>query len=95
MRRQGIIDGYCDEGPRVFTWFGRPEPVVVQHRTIETWIRVLRNAGFNILAIREPASSDPKDGNNPRFLLLCAETSASSEKGGACQTTSGLAERTD
>ena len=75
-RRQGILDGYCEEGPRYFTWFGRPEPVVVQHRTIETWVRALRNAGFNILAIREPVSSDPKDGNNPRFWLLCAEIPA-------------------
>ena len=72
-RRQGIVGNYCDEGPRVFTWFGRGEPVVVQHRTLETWVHVVREAGLNVVAIREPASLDPRDGNVPRFWLLCAE----------------------
>ena len=73
LRRQAIVDNYCSEGSRIFTWFGRPEPVVVQHRTIETWTRVLIGAGLGILSIHEPASSDSRDGGVPRFWLLCAE----------------------
>lgn len=72
-RRQGIVENYRDEGPRTFTWFGRGEPVVVQHRTLETWVKVVREAGLNVLSIREPASQEPRDGNVPRFWLLCAE----------------------
>lgn len=72
-RRQGIVENYCEEGPRVYTWFGRDEQVVVQHRTLETWVRVVREAGLNVLAIREPTSLEPRDGNVPRFWLLFAE----------------------
>ena len=72
-RRQGIVENYHDEGPRTYTWFGRGEPVVVQHRTVETWIRVVRDAGLNILSVREPVSLDPRDGNVPRYWVLCAE----------------------
>lgn len=79
-RRQAIVDGYHNEGPRVFRWFGRPEPVVVQHRTIETWIRVLRDADFNILSVHEPVSPAPKDGGVPRFWLLCAEKKGAQER---------------
>ena len=72
-RRQAVVGNYRDEGPRVFTWFGRDEQVVVQHRTLETWVRVVREAGLNVLTIQEPASLDPRDGDVPRFWLLCAE----------------------
>lgn len=72
-RRQAIVENYHDEGSRTFSWFGRSEPVVVQHRTMETWIRVVRDAGLNVLSIREPVSLDPRDGNVPRYWLLCAE----------------------
>jgi cytidylate kinase/SAM-dependent methyltransferase len=72
-RRQGLVECYRDEGPRSFHWFGRPEPVVVLHRSIETWVRLIREAGLDILAIDEPAVESPRDGGVPRFWLLCAE----------------------
>ena len=74
------VDEYRSEGPRCTRWF--VENVVKYHRTVETYVNVLLQAGFRLLELREPA---PVVGasvrhpdldchrRRPPFLLLSAE----------------------
>ena len=50
-REDWIVDEYFHEGQRKEPWIN--QTVVKYHRTLETYFQALRNAGFNILDIRE------------------------------------------
>lgn len=74
------IDEYRSEGPRSTRWF--VEGVIKYHRTIETYVNGLLDAGFRLLELREPApivqasSAHPdldRHRRRPPFLLLSAE----------------------
>jgi len=74
------IDEYRAEGPRSTRWF--VEGVIKYHRTVETYVNGLLEAGFRLLELREPApvaevSSRHPDleihRRRPPFLLLSAE----------------------
>jgi len=71
------VDRYLDEGPRSTNWLA--EGVIKQHRTIGTYIDLLRRAGFTILHVNEwgPSSAQiascPEWANErerPPFLLM-------------------------
>lgn len=71
------LDRYWDEGPRVTRWF--VEGVVRHHRTLESWVRVGREAGFLLEDLREPRASAAarqrqpdlaEEDRRPPFLLL-------------------------
>lgn len=74
------IDEYRSEGPRRTQWF--VEDVIKYHRTVETYVNGVINAGFRLLELREPApisqasSAHPDIDHHrrrPPFLLLSAE----------------------
>ena len=71
--RSARVRDYGQEGWRVFQWFGHPAPVRVYHRTVGSWVRLLREAGLEPIAVHEPVSDHPRDGGNPRFWLLVAQ----------------------
>jgi cyclopropane fatty-acyl-phospholipid synthase-like methyltransferase len=52
-RQDWLVDNYFIEGPRAQVWLGTDS--VWQHRTIETYIRELRGAGFDLTNLRECA----------------------------------------
>ena len=73
------IDGYLDEGPRTTDWLA--PGVVKQHRTIETYLRLVRDAGFVLTDLIEwgpspdQVATEPDwagDRVRPIFLLLAA-----------------------
>ena len=73
------IDGYLDEGPRTTDWLA--PGVVKQHRTIETYLRLLRDTGFVLTDLVEwgptpdQVAAEPDwagDRVRPIFLLLAA-----------------------
>ncbi|MBL8679839.1 MAG: methyltransferase domain-containing protein [Myxococcales bacterium] len=74
--RSARVRDYGAPGWRAFTWFDRPEVVSVFHRTFGQWVQLLRDAGFDLVEVCEPVSSDPRDGGNPRFWMLHAQTLA-------------------
>lgn len=59
-----LIDGYFEEGPLMLDWtmrrLKRPFRTVFWHRTLESWFRELRNAGFEIEQLKEPRAR-PQD----------------------------------
>ena len=74
------VDGYRDEGPRSTRWF--VDGVIKYHRTIETYVNGLLDAGLALRRLLEP---EPADGEaarvvpevelhrrRPPFLLLAA-----------------------
>ena len=69
--RAARVRDYDRRGARAFHWFGRPEPVMVQHRTVGDWVQALERAGLRLRHVEEPAAAD--DGGVPRFWLLVAE----------------------
>ncbi|HEX5746828.1 MAG TPA: (d)CMP kinase [Archangium sp.] len=71
--RSARVRDYDQEGWRVFQWFGHPSPVRVYHRTMGSWVRLLREAGLELIAVHEPVSDHPRDGRSPRFWLLVAQ----------------------
>ena len=75
------VDGYRDEGPRQTKWF--VDGVVKYHRTVETYVTGLLDAGFTLRALKEP---EPVEGSaatevpdldlhrrRPPFLVMAAE----------------------
>ncbi len=65
------VRDYDQRGPRAYAWFGRPEPIVVQHRTVGDWVEAIERAGLRLRHVAEPAAAD--DAGVPRFWLLVAE----------------------
>jgi len=70
--RAARVCDYGRTGWRSLTWFGRPEPVWVFHRTLSEWVRHFRRAGLLLEAVEEPVAADPRDAGNPRFWMLVA-----------------------
>ena len=73
------VNGYLDEGPRVTDWLAKG--VVKQHRSIATYLDLLRRAGLVLTDLREWGPSaeqvvaNPEWSNErqrPAFLLLAA-----------------------
>jgi SAM-dependent methyltransferase len=81
--RSARVRDYDQRGWRTFDWFGRPEPVHVFHRTVGEWLEVLVSAGLELVEVREPVSSSPRDGGIPRFWMLCARRREHSMNGAA------------
>jgi cytidylate kinase len=71
--RAARVRDYGIEGWRTFSWFDPPFPVSVYHRPLGAWVDLIRNAGLDLLAVREPISNDPRDAGVPRAVLLIAE----------------------
>lgn len=76
------LDAYGDEGERVTDWLA--PGVVKQHRTTETYLRVLRRAGFALADLAEWSPSADQiaahpdwaaEAERPYFLLLAARRS--------------------
>lgn len=75
------VDDYRAEGPRRTRWF--VDGVVKYHRTVETYVTGLLDAGFTLRGLKEPEPlAGPAAGNvpgvdlhrrRPPFLLLAAE----------------------
>jgi SAM-dependent methyltransferase len=72
--RASRIRDYGVEGFRSFAWFEARFAVGVYHRTFATWVAELRRARLELLHVREPVSEETRDGGNPRFLVLVAES---------------------
>lgn len=73
------LDRYLDEGPRVTDWLA--PGVVKQHRTIGTYVRLLRDAGFDLTDLVEWGPSPEQiaavpewavERERPPFLLMAA-----------------------
>lgn len=73
------LDRYLDEGPRVTDWLA--PGVVKQHRTITTYVRALRRAGFELSDLDEwgptveQIAATPEwtvERDRPPFLLIAA-----------------------
>ncbi|KRE03606.1 SAM-dependent methyltransferase [Bosea sp. Root381] len=76
------VNGYLDEGPRVTDWLAKG--VVKQHRSIATYLELLRRAGLVLTDLREwgpsveQVAANPEWSNErqrPAFLLLAARKS--------------------
>ncbi|MCA9830580.1 MAG: class I SAM-dependent methyltransferase [Dehalococcoidia bacterium] len=77
------LDRYLQEGVRTTNWLA--DGVVKQHRTIGTYVRLLREAGFTLLAIDEWGPGETQIQHNPdwarerdrpMFLLIAARRDA-------------------
>jgi SAM-dependent methyltransferase len=74
------VDGYRDEGERRTRWF--VDGVVKYHRTVETYVNGLLDAGLRLVRMEEP-EADPaalaekpewrEERRRPPFLLLAAD----------------------
>ncbi|MBN1203454.1 MAG: (d)CMP kinase [Myxococcaceae bacterium] len=71
--RAARLRDYGEEGWRTFHWFGHPALVRVYHRTVGSWVALLREVGLELIALHEPLHEDPRDAGNPRFWLLVAK----------------------
>jgi SAM-dependent methyltransferase len=75
------VDRYRDEGERRTTWF--VDGVVKYHRTVETYVNGLLEAGFGLARIEEPEAESQallakrpalkEDRRRPPFLLIAAD----------------------
>lgn len=77
--RHWPVDRYRDEGPRATSWF--IDGVTKYHRTVETYVNDLLDAGFGLNRLEEPAPLDDALARNaalelhrrrPPFLLIAA-----------------------
>jgi SAM-dependent methyltransferase len=78
------VDHYRDEGERRTTWF--VDGVVKYHRTVETYVNTLLEAGLALVRLEEPEAESPQllakrpalrdDRRRPPFLLMAAERSS-------------------
>jgi len=77
------LDRYLQEGARTTNWLA--DGVVKQHRTIGTYVRLLRDAGFTLLAIdgwgpnATQIQHNPdwaRERDRPMFLLVAARRNA-------------------
>jgi ubiquinone/menaquinone biosynthesis C-methylase UbiE len=59
------LDDYTFEGPREFTWWGKP--FINMHRTLSSYVSAFLDAGFVLEGIREPVPSDEQLAANPTF----------------------------
>jgi SAM-dependent methyltransferase len=74
------VDHYRDEGERRTRWF--VDGVVKYHRTVETYVNGLLDAGLRLVRLEEPEAEDPtllaekpewrEERRRPPFLLLAA-----------------------
>jgi trans-aconitate methyltransferase len=73
------VGGYLDEGPRSTDWLAKG--VIKQHRTIETYLALLSQAGFTLACLKEwgpspeQVAANPdwvRERQRPPFLLLAA-----------------------
>jgi SAM-dependent methyltransferase len=71
------LNNYFAEGPRMVHWLGAR--VQKQHRTLGSYVRLLRSVGFEIIAVDEWGTTQdegrkhpdwPNEGVIPRFLLI-------------------------
>jgi SAM-dependent methyltransferase len=76
-RKAWPVNGYMDEGPRSTDWLAKG--VIKQHRTIETYLDLLRGAGFTLTRLIEWAPSPQQvaaepdwahERERPFFLLM-------------------------
>lgn len=74
------VNGYLDEGPRRTDWLAKG--VVKQHRTIATYLDLLRRNGFRLTQLVEWGPSEEqvlehpewsKERERPAFMLVAAE----------------------
>jgi SAM-dependent methyltransferase len=79
-RQHWPVDNYRDEGPRRTHWF--VDGVVRYHRTIETYVNGLLEAGLRLVRLEEPEAEGAllaqrpemkEERRRPPFLLLAAE----------------------
>lgn len=79
-RRHWPVDHYREEGLRVSRWF--VDGVIKYHRTVETYVNTLIDAGFSIRRLLEPEAQSEflsrrpelvDDARRPPFLLLAAD----------------------
>ena len=59
------VDNYTDEGPREFTWWGKP--FVNMHFTLSSYMSAFLDAGFTLRALHEPIPSADELAANPTF----------------------------
>jgi cytidylate kinase len=71
--RAARVQDYGVEDWRTFYWFDHPAPVRVYHRTVEGWVRAIREAGLELVALHEPVTPGERDGGVPRFWMLVVE----------------------
>lgn len=78
-RRTWSLDGYLDEGPRSTMWLGAR--VIKQHRTLGTYLALLRQTGFELEHLEEwgpddaQLAADPSLGDErrrPTFMIVAA-----------------------
>jgi len=78
-RRAWPVSGYLDEGPRITDWLG--PGVLKQHRTIATYVNLLRESGFALRRLEEwgptpeQVAARPEwecERDRPPFLLAAA-----------------------
>ena len=75
------VDRYRDEGERHTRWF--VDGVVKYHRTVETYVNALLDAGFSLARLEEPEAENPsllaarpalqQERRRPPFLLVAAD----------------------
>ena len=59
------LDNYADEGPREFTWWGRP--FINMHRTLSSYVSAFLDAGFTLEGLYEPTPSEEQLAEHPEF----------------------------
>ena len=59
------LDNYADEGPREFTWWGRP--FINMHRTLSGYVSAFLDAGFTLEGLYEPTPSEEQLAEHPEF----------------------------
>ena len=69
--RAMLVDDYFSEGAGVTEWtmkrLKRPFETPSWHRTLESWFSLLRRAGFEVEALREPRATEREARSNPRL----------------------------
>lgn len=80
-RRSWPVDQYLIEGPRSTDWLTKG--VIKQHRTVATYLRLLKAAGFAVTQVEEWGPTDEQiaarpalaeERHRPAFLLVAART---------------------
>jgi len=78
--RRWPIDGYLVEGPRSTDWLTKG--VIKQHRTLATYLRMVRESGFDLTNVEEWGPTDEQiaalptlavERQRPAFLLIAAQ----------------------
>ena len=91
------VDRYRDEGERRTRWF--VDGVVKYHRTVETYVNGLLDAGLRLVRLEEPEADAAllaekpewqQERRRPPFLLLAADRPRSSVRAGAARQRLGV-----